>query len=80
MVLIEGFIRDISGQPLVGIPVEAFQRNPLGDLNITSLHEITDSNGYFRIIPQRDIDEINSNVYLVVKDELKKFVSVRDRA
>jgi cholesterol oxidase len=79
MVLIEGFIREISGQPLVGIAVEAFQRNPLGDSNITSLHEITDSNGYFRIIPQKGIDEINSNVYLVVKDELKKFVSVRDR-
>ena len=79
MALIEGFIRDISGQPLVGIPVEAFQRNPLGDLNLTSLPEITDNKGYFKIFPQKDIDETNSNVYLVVTDDLKKFVSVRDR-
>ena len=79
MVTIEGYIRDLSGQPLAKIPVEVFQRNPLGDLNLTSLPEITDSKGYFRIIPQRDIYETNSNVYVVVTDELKKFLSVRDR-
>lgn len=79
MVTIEGYIRDSVGQPLAGIPVEAFQRNPLGDLNLTAAPEITDGDGYFKIIPQRDIDEINSNVYVVITDESKTFVSVRDR-
>ena len=79
MVIIEGYIHDSAGQPLVEYPVEASQHNPLGDLTLTSIPEITDKEGYFRIIPQRDIDEINSNVYIIVTDESKKFVSVRDR-
>ena len=79
MVVIEGYIQDLAGQPIIGAPVEAFQRNPLGDLNLTSLPEVTDNKGYFKIIPQRDIDETNSNVYIAITDELKKFVSVRDR-
>jgi hypothetical protein len=79
MVIIEGYIRDPVGQPLVGIPVEASQYNPLGDLTLTTFPEITDNKGYFKIVPQRDIDETNSNVYIIITDESKKFISVRDR-
>ena len=79
MVVIEGYIRNSLGQPLTRIPVEAFQYNPLGDLTLTSIPEVTDNDGYFKIIPQKDVDESNSNVYIVVTDESKKFVSVRDR-
>jgi hypothetical protein len=52
MVVIEGYIRDSAGQPLAIVPVEAFQLNPLGDLTLTSVPEITDNEGYFKIIPQ----------------------------
>lgn len=79
MVTIEGHIHDSAGQPLVGISVEAFQNNLFGEANLTSFPEITDDNGYFKIITQKNIDEMNSNVYIVVTDESKKFVSVRDR-
>src|SRR5215472_16107007 len=79
MVVIEGYIRDSTGQPLTSVPVEAFQLNPLGDLTLTAAPEITDNHGYFNIIPQRNVDEINSNVYIAITDESKKFVSVRDR-
>ena len=78
MVVIEGYIRDSTGQPLVGIPVEAFQQNPMGDLTLTGFPQPTDNEGYFNIASQRKIDENNSNVYIVVTDEAKKFVSVRD--
>jgi cholesterol oxidase len=79
MVTIEGHIHDSAGQPLVGISVEAFQNNLFGELNLTQSPEITDDNGYFKIITQKNIDEMNSNVYIEVTDESKKFVSVRDR-
>src|SRR5437764_14277236 len=82
MVIIEGYIRNSSGQRLTRIPVEAFQHDPfnlLPDSNLTSIPEVTDNDGYFRIIPQRNVHEVNSNVYVVVTDESKKFVSVRDR-
>jgi GMC oxidoreductase len=80
MVIIEGYIRDSTGQqPLVGLPVEAFQQNQLGDLILTEFPEFTNEEGYFKIIPQRNINETNSNVYIVVTDESKRFVSVRDR-
>jgi choline dehydrogenase-like flavoprotein len=79
MVIIEGYVHNSVGQPLVGISVEAFQHNPLGDLTLTTFPEITDNEGYFKIIPQRDIDETNSNVYIIITDDSKKFVSVRDR-
>jgi GMC oxidoreductase len=80
MVIIEGYIRDSTGQePLVGLPVEAFQQIHLGSLILTELPEFTDREGYFKIIPQRSIDETGSNVYIVVTDESKRFVSVRDR-
>jgi GMC oxidoreductase len=79
VVVIEGYIRDSAGQPLVGIPVEAFQQNPLGDLTLTTSPQLTENEGYFKIIPQRNIDENNSNAYIVLSDESKKFVSVRDR-
>jgi hypothetical protein len=79
MVIIEGYIRDPVGQPLVGISFEAFQHNSLGDLSLTTFPEITDNEGYFKIIPQRDIDETNSNVYIIITDDSKNFVSVRDR-
>ena len=49
MVVIEGYIRDSTGQPLVGIPVEAFQQNPLGDLTLTAFPQLTDNEGYFKI-------------------------------
>ena len=77
--VIEGYIHDVSGQPLSGIPVQAFQdRKLIGDLSLTPLPEITDNNGNFKIIPTKDIEVINSNVYLVVLDIEKKFVSMRD--
>jgi choline dehydrogenase-like flavoprotein len=79
MVIIEGYIRNSAGQPLVGIPVEAFQQNRLGDLTLTAFPQPTDNNGFFEIIPQRDISETASNVYVVVTDESKRFVSVSDR-
>src|SRR5919199_1175438 len=80
MVVIEGYIHDVAGQPLAGIPVEAFQQNPLGgDLTLTAFPQPTDNNGFFEIITQRDISETASNVYIVVTDESKGFVSVRDR-
>jgi hypothetical protein len=47
MVIIEGYIRDSTGQqPLVGLPVEAFQQTPLGSLSLTELPEFTDEEGY----------------------------------
>jgi adenylate kinase len=64
---------------LVGISVEAFQYNPLDDLALTTFPEIIDNKGYFRIMPQRDIDETNSNVYLIITNDSKKFISVRDK-
>jgi hypothetical protein len=79
MVIIEGYIRDSAGQPLVGVPVEAFQQNPLGDLTLTTIPQPTDSKGFFQIVPQRDISENASGVYVIVRDESKGFVSVRDR-
>jgi cholesterol oxidase len=79
MVAIEGHVHNSAGQPLVGISVEAFQNNLFGQSNLTSSPEITNNNGYFKIIPQKNIDEMNSNVYIVITDESKKFVSVRDR-
>jgi hypothetical protein len=79
MVIIEGYVRNSAGQPLAGIPIEAFQQNPLGDLTLTAFPEITNNEGYFKIITQRDIDEMNSNVFIIITDESKKFISVRDR-
>ena len=79
MVVIEGYIRDSTGQPLAGIPVEAFEQNPLGDLTLTGSPKPTDNTGYFKIASQRNIDENNSNVYIVLTDEAKRFVSVRDK-
>src|SRR5215211_5856887 len=81
MVIIEGYIRDSAGQqqPLVGLPVEAFQQNLLGDLSLTAFPQFTNDEGFFKIIPQININETSSNVYIVVTDESKRFVSVRDR-
>src|SRR5215218_1635407 len=81
MVIIEGYIRDSAGQqqPLVGLPVEAFQQNLLGDLSLIAFPQFTNDEGFFKIIPQININETSSNVYIVVTDESKRFVSVRDR-
>jgi cholesterol oxidase len=80
MVIIEGYIRDsTSQQPLVGLPVEAFQQTQLGGSILTELPVFTDEEGYFEIIPQRNVNETGSNVYIVVTDEPKRFASVRDR-
>jgi hypothetical protein len=79
LAVIEGYITNSLGEPLTRIPVEAFQYNPLGDLTLTSIPVVTDNGGYFKIIPQKNVEESNSNVYIVVTDESKKFVSVRDR-
>src|SRR5918996_6055625 len=80
MVIIEGYILDSTEkQPLVGLPVEAFQQNQLGDFSLTAFPAFTDDEGHFRIIPQGNINETSSNVYIVVTDESKRFVSVRDR-
>jgi hypothetical protein len=79
MAIIEGYIRDVSNQPLSGIPIQAFQdRHLIGDLKLTPDPVITDNNGHFKLIPNRDIETINSNVYLVVIDTEKKIVSMRD--
>jgi GMC oxidoreductase len=80
LVIIEGYILDSTEkQPLVGLPVEAFQQNQLGDFSLTAFPAFTDDEGHFRIIPQGNINETSSNVYIVVTDESKRFVSVRDR-
>src|SRR5215207_3395007 len=81
MVIIEGYVHDSAGQqqPLVGLPVEAFQQNLLGDLSLTAFPQFTNDEGFFKIIPQININETSSNVYIVVTDESKRFVSVRDR-
>jgi choline dehydrogenase-like flavoprotein len=79
MVIIEGYIRDTEKQPLVGIPVKAFEQKLPFDKTLTRSPQPTDNEGYFRIIPQRNISETASNVYIVVIDKSKKFVSVRDR-
>jgi cholesterol oxidase len=79
MLKLEGYIHDSAGQSMVGIAVEAFQHNHLRDSNLTAIPEITDKEGRFKIISKKDIDEMNSNLYIVVTDESKKFVSVRDR-
>lgn len=79
MAIIEGYVHDVSNQPLSGIPVQAFQdRQLLGDLNLTPVPVITDNNGYFKLIPTRDMEAVNSNVYLILIDIEKKFVSLRD--
>ena len=80
MTIIEGYIRDSAGQqPLVGLPVEAFQQNPLEDLTLTGSPQVTNDVGFFKIIAQGNINETSSNVYIVVTDKSKRFVSVRDR-
>src|SRR5215211_608068 len=81
MVIIEGYVRDSAGQqqPLVGLAVEAFQQNLLGDLSLTAFPQLTNDEGFFKIVPKININEISSNVYIVVTDESKRFVSVRDR-
>jgi hypothetical protein len=79
MAIIEGYIRDVSNQPISGISIQAFQdRQLIGDLNLTRDPVITDNNGYFKLILTRDIEAVNSNVYLIVIDTEKKFVSMRD--
>jgi hypothetical protein len=79
MAIIEGYIRDVSNQPISGISIQAFQdRQLIGDLNLTRDPVITDNNGYFKLILTRDIESVNSNVYLIVIDTEKKFVSMRD--
>jgi hypothetical protein len=79
MAIIEGYVHDVSNQPLSGIPIQAFQdRQLIGDLNLTPIPVITDNNGYFKLIPTRDIEAVNSNVYLILIDIEKKFVSMRD--
>ena len=78
MVAIEVSIRDSAGQPLAAIPVEVFQHNLFGDLNLTGNPILTDNDGYFKF-NKPNIDEINSKVYIVITDESKAFVSVRDR-
>ena len=79
MVVIEGYIRNTEDQPLVGIPVKVFQQKLPHDLTLTASPQPTDDRGYFRIIPQRNISETASNVYIVIIDKSKSFVSVRDR-
>jgi cholesterol oxidase len=78
MVIIEVFVRDSTGQALPGVPVEVFQRKLSGDLNLTGSPELTNNEGYFKFT-KTNIDELNSNVYIVITDESKGFVSVRDR-
>src|SRR5829696_4155714 len=79
MVIIEGYIRDSGGQqPLVGLTVEAFEQTPFGDITLTALPQLTNDEGLFKIIAQRNINDTSANVYIVVTDESKRFVSVRD--
>src|SRR5829696_1080678 len=79
MVVIEGYIRDTEGRPLAGIPVKAYQQRLPLDLTLTESPQPTDNEGYFRIVPPRNISDIASNVYIVVIDKSKRFISVRDR-
>src|SRR5215203_5350063 len=80
MVIIEGYIRDSARQqPLVGLAVEAFEKTPFGDITLTASPQLTNDDGLFKIVTQRNINDTSANVYIVVTDESKKFVSVRDR-
>jgi cholesterol oxidase len=78
MTKLQGYVRDTSGQPVTGIPVQAFlHRQLIGDSKVTRLPLVTDNTGYF----ETDLKELNanhSNYYLVVIDVEKKFVSMRD--
>jgi len=80
MTKLQGYIRDTFGQPLTGIPVQAFlHRQLIGDSKVTRLPLVTDNTGYF----ETNLKELNatpSNFYLIVIDVEKKFVSVRDWA
>jgi hypothetical protein len=50
MVIIEGYIRDSSGQqPLVEVSLKAFQQTPLGDLNLTTFPQSTNIDGFLEI-------------------------------
>jgi len=68
---LEGYIRDTFGQPLIGIPVEAYLRRQLiGDSKVTRLPLVTDNTGYF----ETNLKERNatpSNFYLIVIDSEK---------
>ncbi|HEU4448219.1 MAG TPA: GMC family oxidoreductase [Nitrososphaeraceae archaeon] len=82
MVIIEGYVRSSAGQPLPILLVEVFKQrsfapNPQHDRNLGS--EVTNNEGYFKISLERNIDGINSNLYIVVTDRSEEFVSVRDR-
>lgn len=80
MTNLQGYIHDTSGQPLIGIPVEAYlHRQLIGDSKVTRHPLVTDNTGYF----ETNLKELNataSNFYLIVIDVEKKFVSVRDWA
>ena len=81
VIAIEGYIHDTTRHPLTGIPVKTFlHRKRLPDSPLTSSSEITDHRGYFKIIPKiRNVRDVNSNVYIVVVDQSREFLSVRDR-
>src|SRR5215204_2834823 len=79
MVVIEGYIRDTEGRPLAGIPVKAYQQRLPLDLTLTESPQPTDNEFYFISLPPRNISDIASNVYIVVIDKSKRFISVRDR-
>lgn len=78
MVVIERYIRDTERRPLAGIPVKAYQQRLPLDRTLTESTQPTENEGYFRIVPQRNISETASNVYIVIIDKSKSFVSVRD--
>ena len=52
----------------------------MGDLSLTVSPQYTNEEGFFEIISRSQIvDETSSNLYIVVTDQSKMFVSVRDR-
>ncbi len=79
---IGGRIRDSSNNPLEGILVKAFDMDPFYDDLLGSA--TTDNNGQFEIsFDKVDYDPLGvegePEVYLVITDSDKKFVSVEDR-
>jgi hypothetical protein len=80
--VVKGRISDSQNNPLQGIPIKAYDHDPLGDDSLGA----SESNqlGYFEIpFSKQKFDPLGiegePDVYLVVIDSDKKFLSVKDR-
>jgi len=80
--VVKGRISDSQNNPLQGIPIKAYDHDPLGDdlLGTSQSNQL----GYFEIpFSKQKFDPLGiegePDVYLVVTDSDKKFLSVKDR-